>query len=141
MERRTLRSLALLALLALASSPFSLAGSASSRDLFVWAMEASHYHEAMPALVHGAPDLVGWRRDLGLGKDFLAVFDMRPGAAFGRLVAMLPAGDAVMAHHMNYAEPPDGMLYANDWLGDRTDVFDLRDPRVPRLVRQFGSIG
>lgn len=128
-------------LLLLASPSIAAAGAAPSRYLFVWAMEASHYHEAMPMLEHGAPNLAAWRRDLGLGKDFLAVFDVRPGASFGRLVAMLPSGDAAMAHHTSYAEPPDGMLYANDWLGNRTAVFDLRDPRHPRLVRQFGSIG
>jgi hypothetical protein len=44
--------------------------------------------------VHGAPDLVAWRRDQGLGKDFPAVFDVRPGATFGQLVAMRPAGAA-----------------------------------------------
>ena len=136
-----LRLPALLAQLALAAPPFALAGPAPSHYLFVWAMEASQHHDEMPTLVRGAPDLVAWRRDQGLGKDFLAVFDVDPGAAFGRLVAMRPAGDAVMAHHTNYAEPPDGMLYANDWLGNRTSVFDLRDPRDPRLVRQFGSIG
>ena len=143
MERRQLRSIALRTLFALlaAAPPFALAGSAPSHYLFVWAMEASRYHDAMPMLDHGAPDLGAWRRDQGLGKDFLAVFDVRPGATFGRLVAMRPAGEAVMAHHTSYAEPSDGRLYANDWLGNRTSVFDLRDPRDPRLVRQFGSVG
>jgi hypothetical protein len=47
----------------------------------------------------------------------------------------------VQAHHTNYAEPPDEMLYANDWLGDRTYVFNLQDPAHPRLARQFGDVG
>ena len=32
------------------------------------------------------------------------------------------------------------MLYANDWLGDRTYIFDLHDPAHPRLARQFGDV-
>jgi hypothetical protein len=78
---------------------------------------------------------------MGLGRDFLAVFDVRPGPSFGKLVAMVPAGPAAMAHHTNYAEPPDDMLYANDWLGNSTYVFDLRKPLHPRLARTFGSVG
>ncbi len=123
------------------ASPWTLARAAPSHYLFVWAMEASHHHDAMPMLQNGAPNLALWRRDQGLGKDFLAVFDVAPGASFGKLVSMLPAGDAAMAHHTNYAEPPDDQLYANDWLGNRTTVFDLRKPRQPRIARQFSRVG
>ena len=86
-------------------------------------------------------DPAGRRKVQGLAKDFLAVFDIGPGASFGRLIAMLSVGDAAMAHHTNYSEPPDDVLYANDWAANRTYVFDLRNPRHPRLVRQFGSVG
>lgn len=95
----------------------------------------------MPMVERGSLDLEAMRRSQGLGKDFLAVFDVRPGGSFGKLVAMLPAGQAAMAHHTNYAEPANDALYANDWFGNRTYVFDLRDARHPRLVRDFGSIG
>jgi hypothetical protein len=115
------------------------AASASSHYLFVWAMEARHPHASSMAMKPTDPD--GPRETLGLGKDFLAVFDVRPGASFGKLVAMLPVGAAMMAHHTNYAEPADGVLYANDWFANRTYVFDLRDPPHPRLLRQFGSVG
>jgi hypothetical protein len=54
---------------------------------------------------------------------------------------MLPTGAAVMAHHTSYAEPPDHVLYANDWLANRTYVFDLHDAVQPTLLRQFGSVG
>ena len=136
-KRHVCRFFALLVL----ASPMALAGAAPSHYLFVWAMEAKHHHDAMPMLEHGSPNLTMWRHDQGLGKDFLAVFDVAPGASFGKLVAMLPAGDAAMAHHTNYAEPPDDQLYANDWLGNRTSVFDLRNPRQPRIARQFASVG
>lgn len=112
---------------------------AGSHYLFVWAMEAGHPHASEGAI---APtDHAAWRRKQGLGRDFLAVFDVRPGPSFGTLVTTLPVGRAVMVHHTNYSEPPNDVLYANDWLANRTYVFDLRDPRHPRLLRKFGSVG
>lgn len=79
----------------------------------------------------------------GMGRDFLAVFDVAPHASsFGKLVAMLPVGDgAKMAHHTNYALPPNNILFANDWMADRTYIFDLRDALKPRLISQFGDAG
>ena len=111
----------------------------SSHYLFVWAMEARHPLASVPEMTPA--DIPARRQELGLGKDFLAVFDVQPGPAFGKLVAMLPVGDAAQAHHTNYAEPPDHMLYANDWLGNHTYVFDLHDPAHPRLARKFGDVG
>lgn len=121
---------------------FSLAKAATvpSNYLFVWAMEAKH-PQASTAAFMKPTDEAAQRIALGLGKDFLAVFDVRPGQSFGQLVAMLPVDNAVQAHHTNYGEPPNDVLYANDWLGNRTYVFDLRDPPHPRLMRKFGSIG
>jgi hypothetical protein len=110
-----------------------------SHYLFVWAMEAQRPLAPVPEMTPA--DIPARRGGLGLGKDFLAVFDVRPGPSFGKLFAMLPVGDAAQAHHTNYAEPPNDALYANDWLGNRTYVFDLHDPVHPRLVRKFGSVG
>jgi len=129
----------LLSCLALALPLIAAAAPTRSHYLFVWAMEAKYPQASTLSLM--AADPAARRRVQGLGKDFLAVFDIRPGASFGRLVAMLPVGEAVMAHHTNYAEPPDDVLYANDWAGNHTYVFDLRDPRHPRLLRQFGGVG
>lgn len=117
-----------------------------SHYLFVWAMEAQHPNAVVRRPVPGKSSsqtiMDAMREGLGLGKDFLAVFDVGPDAhPFGKLVAMLPVGEAVMAHHTNYALPPDGVLYANDWMANRTYVFNLRDPRHPGLLRQFGSVG
>lgn len=111
-----------------------------SRYLFVWAMESAN--PDAPVMVPRSGDFSAYRASLGLGKDFIAVFDVGPDAShFGKLVAMLPAGDATTAHHTNYALPPNDILYANDWLGNRTSVFDLHDPSQPRLLQQFGSVG
>ena len=46
-----------------------------------------------------------------------------------------------MAHHTNYVLPPDDVLYANDWMANRTFVFNLGNATQPRLVRHFESIG
>lgn len=135
LKKRTVRKILWSLILAI---PLT-AVAAPSRYLFVWAMEARHPAASTASLMR--PELPARRRTLGLGKDFLAVFDVRPGRSFGKLVAMLPVGSAAMAHHTNYAEPPDDVLYANDWAADRTYVFDLRDPRHPRLLRKLGSVG
>jgi len=101
-----------------------------SQYLFVWAMEVRHLDASTPAAA-------------GMGRDFLAVFDVAPDATpFGRLVAMLPVGNgARMAHHTNYTLPPNNVLFANDWMADRTYMFDLHDPQHPRLVSQLGDAG
>jgi hypothetical protein len=115
------------------------AASGSSHYLFVWAMEAKHPQASVAEMTPA--DIPARRAGLGLGKDFLAVFDVGFGPEFGKLVAMLPVGNAAQAHHTNYVEPPDDILYANDWLANDTYVFDLRDPAYPRLVRKFGNVG
>ena len=129
-----------LLLLALGFPLLAEAAAASSDYLFVWAMEAQHPQASTMAFMKPT-DQAAQRTALGLGNDFLAVFDVRPGLSFGKLVATLPVGIAVQAHHTNYAEPANNVLYANDWLGNRTYVFDLRDPPHPRLLRKFGSVG
>lgn len=125
-------------LLVLTLPLIATAAPAGSRYLFVWAMEAQHPQASTQALM--SPDLAARHRALGSGKDFLATFDIQPGASFGKLIAMLPVGEGAMAHHTNYSEPPNGLLYANDWIANSTYVFDLHDPRHPRLARKFGSV-
>ena len=103
-----------------------------SHYLYVWAMEGRTPHASEAALMTG--DMDAYRRGMAGGKDFLAVFDVGPDAGpLGQLVATLPVGGALMAHHTNYALPPDDVLYANDWLGNRTYVFDLHDAAHPAL--------
>ena len=128
-----------LLLLVLSFPLIATAAPGSSHYLFVWAMEAKHPHALVPEMTPA--DIPARRSGLELGKDFLAVFDVRPGPSFGKLVAILSVGRAVEAHHTNYAEPPNNVLYANDWLGNSTYVFGLLDPRHPRLVRKFSSVG
>jgi hypothetical protein len=77
------------------------------------------------------------------GTDFLAVLDVDPKkATYGKLVAMLPAGDSArMPHHTNYQMPDNDTLFANDFDLDRTFVFDLRDPQQPKLASTFSEAG
>jgi len=111
-----------LALLLLSIAP---APHAQTRYLVTWAMESN-----------GDTNMGD-----GSGHDFLAVYDI--GAAhFGALVAMLPVPTrAHMAHHANYVLPPNRMLFANDFMQGESYVFDLRDPRKPRIAASFKDAG
>jgi hypothetical protein len=101
--------------------------------LVVWAMQAGNPHAHFPTRPASPSSLAP-------GRDILAVFDISA-QSFGKLVAMLPAGPARTAHHTNYSLPPDDVLYANDWLGNDTRIFDLRDPLHPRQLRQVSNAG
>lgn len=102
----------------------------ASRYLFVWAMETRDPSTPMPPAA-------------SMGRDFLAVFDARPGRGrFGKLVAMLPVGSgARMAHHTNYDMPKDGLLFASDYMSAKAFVLDVRKPAEPRLRASFGDAG
>ena len=117
----------LLLLLAAAPAP------SQSRYLFTWAMETKETAYADPMS----------REPQGMGRDFLAVFDIAPDSSdFGRLVAMLPVGSgAQMAHHTNYEMPIDGILFASDYKSGNSFVFNLSDPLHPRLTSTFSNAG
>lgn len=102
----------------------------ASRYLFVWAMEVRTAEADMPGMT-------------AMGKDFLAVFDVAPDASpFGKLVSALPVGTgAKLAHHTNYSLPPNDVLFANDWLANRTYAFDVSDPLHPRVVFRIAGAG
>lgn len=107
----------LLVLLAVAPSP-------QHRYVVTWAMESRGYP------------------DDGSGRDFLAVFDVADTPQFGQLVAMLAVpGHAMMAHHANYWMPPDHRLWANDFMADRSYIFDVSNPLEPRLSSSFTDAG
>lgn len=62
--------------------------------------------------------------------DFLAVVDLRT----GQVVATTPVGlSGTLAHHTDYAMPADCSLMASDFYGDRSWLFDLCDPRSPKI--------
>ena len=117
--------------IAVASALLSVSTSGRAGDyLYVWGMETRDPAHAMPA-------------SSTMGRDFIAVFDVRPNSAdFGKLLAMLPVGaKAQMAHHTNYDMPADGRLFASDYMAGEGYVFDLNEPARPKLVAQFADAG
>lgn len=122
------------------------------RTRFIAALGLSFLLGAAPAAHHSRyifswltetrDPAAGWYVPGKMGHDALAVFDASPGASFGKLVSFVPVkGAARMAHHTNYELPPDNMLFANDWLANRTVVFDVADARHPRVAREFAGAG
>ncbi|HET9356222.1 MAG TPA: hypothetical protein VFO42_08680 [Sphingomicrobium sp.] len=77
------------------------------------------------------------------GTDFLAVLDADPASAhYGKLVAGVGTDiKTVRIHHTEYEMPASGMLFANDHDPNESVVFDLRDPRKPKVAARFQSLG
>jgi hypothetical protein len=73
---------------------------------------------------------------------FLAVIDADPSSTtYGRVIATAPAaGAAGMAHHSEYSLVGHGSLFADDFITGRVSVFDVRNPRAPRLARTIDSV-
>ncbi len=78
-----------------------------------------------------------------MGRAFLAVFTAGSDASsFAKLVTMLPVGErAVMVHHTSCALRPNGVLFVNDWLADRTCI-RIRSSifRRPTRLRRFNIL-
>ncbi|WP_411281668.1 hypothetical protein [Gemmatimonas sp.] len=78
------------------------------------------------------------------GPDFLAVYDIRDNSKatrYGALVTTVPVpGRANGPHHTEHDMPVDGRLFANGFRSGQTFVFDLSNPRAPRVAAQFGDI-
>jgi hypothetical protein len=86
------------------------------------------------------PDLLfAWASDEDRkDSDFLAVIDLRT----NRVLTTMPVGQSgTMAHHTNYQMPRDGTLLANDFYGNRTWLFDLSNPLVPKVRWSFADVG
>jgi len=89
-------------------------------------------------LFQGEPYLLVWAGDADRHEsDFLAVIDADPtSATYGVVINTLPVGSrGNEPHAMETSLAPDGLVFAGGLLTDRTFVFDVHDPRVPRLVR------
>jgi subtilisin family serine protease len=87
--------------------------------LFVWAGDAAHK-----------------------ASDFLAVIDASPASAgYGGIVASIATGVAGShPHHTEHEMPANGHLLANGFHAGRTWLFDLSQPRQPRLLTAFGDV-
>jgi hypothetical protein len=78
------------------------------------------------------------------GPDFLAVYDIRDhakDARYGALVTTVAVpGRANGPHHTEHDMPADNRLFANGFRSGQSFVFDLTNPRVPRVAEQFGDM-
>jgi 56kDa selenium binding protein (SBP56) len=74
--------------------------------------------------------------------DFLAVLDADPASPhYGQTVASVAVpGTPGRPHHTELEMPQDGFLLADSFESGRTSVFDMRDPRHPKLVTTFGDL-
>lgn len=108
-----------LASFGLGAPAHSRAGGAAGHHLFVWAGDEAKAAES-----------------------FLLVVDADPSSpTYGKMVAGVATGrKSSKPHHTEYAMPESGMLFANDHDANRTTIFDLNDPRKPRLAASFESL-
>jgi hypothetical protein len=92
---------------------------ASGEYLFVWAGDSAHK-----------------------ASDFLGVIDANPSSSdYGKVVASVPTGTAGSHPHHTEAEMPvNGHLLANGFHAGRTWLFDLSQPREPKLLTSFGDV-
>lgn len=77
------------------------------------------------------------------GNDFLIVLDADPASpSYGKLITSVATDQkSVRTHHTEYEMPSSGMLFANDHDANRTIIFDLRHPLMPRVATSFKSLG
>ncbi len=88
----------------------------------------------------GSDHLFLWSADDdGKQEDFLAVMDVQPGSpTFGQVVASLPVGvKGSVPHHTEHELDASGELFANGFASQHSFVFDLNQPRLPRLLASF----
>jgi hypothetical protein len=84
-----------------------------------------------------------WAGDrAGKGNDFLIVINADPASPdYGHLVTTLAADQqTVRVHHTEYTMPASGMLFANDHDVGRTFIFDVRNPRQPKIAASFTDL-
>lgn len=85
-----------------------------------------------------------WLHDAdGKGANFLAVIDADPDSArYGEVLTTVPAGEVRgRAHHTSITLPYSGFLFANDFSGSHTYIYDTSTPMEPKLSGSFGDIG
>lgn len=111
----------------LAQSPKGAA--APSPYLLVWAGPHDSHSHTDHAAAHGV-------------RAFLTVIDVDPSSAtYGRAIASSQAdGAAGMAHHSEYTLADPSSFFADDFMAGRVSVFDVRNPRAPRLTHTIDSV-
>ena len=75
--------------------------------------------------------------------DFLAVIDVDSASpTYAQVIATAPIGAVhTMPHHTELTVPAEGRsLFANAFMANRTYLFDLSDPRAPRISTTIDSV-
>jgi hypothetical protein len=95
------------------------AGHAPTSFLFVWAGDADQK-----------------------ASDFLGVIDAdRDSPGYGTILASIATGTAgAHPHHTEHEMPANGHLLANGFHAGRTWLFDLNQPRQPKILGSFGEV-
>lgn len=78
------------------------------------------------------------------GPSFLMVIDADPASpGYGTIVdTVATEGVGLDAHHTNHTLPPSGRLFANDFVGGRTHIFETSEtPLKPVYAGTFGNRG
>lgn len=91
-----------------------------------------------------ASHLFVWSGDAdGNDSDFLTVIDAnRSSPTYGKVVASLSVGSkGIVPHHTEYEYSSGDTVFANGWAGNESFIFDLADPRAPRLAARFKDVG
>ena len=75
--------------------------------------------------------------------DFLAVIDLNPKSpTFARVVATAPTGvKKSFSHHTEHQMPVGNILFANGFGAGQTWLFDLSQPRSPKVRASFTNAG
>ena len=87
--------------------------------------------------------LLVWAGDrAGKGNDFLIVINADPTSPdYGHMTTTLATDQqTVRVHHTEYTMPASGMLFANDHDVGRTFIFDVRNPRQPKIAASFTDL-
>ncbi len=89
------------------------------------------------------PFLYVWAGDAdGRASDFLAVIDANSASpTYGAIVASIPTGvPGSHPHHTEMIMPDNGHLLANGFHAGRTWLFDLTQPKQPKILASFGDM-
>lgn len=75
--------------------------------------------------------------------NFLAVIDAdKASATYGQVITTVPAGEVRgRAHHTSITLPFSGILFANDFDGNHTYIYDTGVKTAPVLKGSFGAMG
>lgn len=84
----------------------------------------------------------GTGNDTTTGIDMMTVVDANPASpTYATVVAALTVDSSGrMPHHTEFALPPKGLLFANDFSGDKSFLIDFSTPESPRFGRKLASV-